>query len=780
VPGLDGLVAGGLDVIRTELGRFPRQASGFSLEHLTPERGHNLAKALVGTEGAVATVIEAEVDLVDAAPAPALVVLGYPDLATAADAAPALVAHAPLAVEGLDRGIVDAVRAARGAGAVPDLPSGAAWLMVEVGGASAVDAAANAQQLLLDAGTAAHRIIPAGADALALWRIRADGAGLAGRTPDGRPAWPGWEDAAVPPERLGAYLRDFRALLDSYGLDGLCYGHFGDGCVHVRIDLPLHEPDSPALLRRFLTDAARLVAVHGGSMSGEHGDGRARGELLPLMYSPEAIGLFEGFKHLLDPDDLLNPGVIVRPRPVDRDLRRPGAPALVARRGFGYEKDGGDFTTAVHRCVGLGKCRADATPAGGFMCPSFLATRDEKDSTRGRARVLQEMIRGELVSAGWRSPEVREALDLCLSCKACASECPAGVDMAAYKAETLHQAYAGRVRPRSHYALGWLPRWARVAGVLPGLVNAALARPMLARLALRAAGIDARRQVPRFADVPFRRRRAGTSTAGPVDPDRPEVVLWVDCFTDAFSPAIAEAARAVLTDAGYTVRLPERTACCGLTWISTGQFRGARRRLRRLLGALTPEGGETSPVEGGAPPAGGDASPAGRGAPPVVGLEPSCTAVLRSDLAELMPHDPRAARLARRVRTLAEVLGEARRRGWTPPSTEGVSAVVQPHCHHHAVLGFAADADLLAATGVQASTVAGCCGLAGNFGMEQGHYEVSVRVAENALLPALREAREGTILLADGFSCRVQADQLAGVRGIHLAEFLAGRLPRAE
>ncbi len=788
VPGLPELVRANLGTIRTELGRFGRQVSGYSLEHLLPENGSDLAKALVGTEGTVVTILGATVRLVPVPSAPVLVVLGYPDMPTAADAVPALLAHRPLAIEGMDARLVDVVRRLRGAAAVPPLPEGAGWLMVEVGGDDLDEAVARAHALAADAGTRAVGVFPPGPQARAMWRIREDGAGLGGRTPSGEQAWPGFEDSAVPPERLGAYLRDLEALMASHGVDGLAYGHFGDGCVHLRLDIPMERSGTP--LRAFMMDAGRLVASHGGSMSGEHGDGRARGELLPLMYSPDAIAMFEGFKHLLDPADVLNPGVVVRPRPLDADLRRPAALPIAADGGFAYRHDAGDFTTAVHRCVGVGKCRADTGATGGFMCPSYLATRDEKDSTRGRARVLQEMANGTLVARGFRSAEVHEVLDLCLSCKACSSDCPAGVDMAQYKAEVLHRTYRRRLRPVNHYALGWLPRWARIAALAPGVVNALLGVRPLAKVVLAAGGMDTRRTIPRFGRsfrAAWRRGGAGRGPVSPRDaaaaagadgvapaagdgavPDhggggvRRPVVLWVDSFSDTLAPGVPQAAARVLRAAGYDVVVPDQGACCGLTWISTGQLDGARRRLTDLLGVLGPYA-----VNG----------------VPIVGLEPSCTAVLRSDLLDLLPDDPRAVAVARETRTLAELLtspapvGPDPASGWVVPDLSDVTAVVQPHCHQYSVMGFDADRTLLETAGAQITTLAGCCGLAGNFGMEKGHYDVSVAVAENALLPALRAAGEGDVFLADGFSCRTQAEGLAGVRGTALAELLADRLP---
>ncbi len=766
VPGLPEFTRANLAVLRTDLGRFDRQASGYGLEHLLPERGSAVAKAFVGTEGTCGLLLDATVDLVALPEATVLTVLGYDDMASAADDVAAVMRCTPIAVEGIDSRLVDIVRAHRGT--VPELPRGGGWLFVETAGDSPQGAWDAAVGLCKTASALDARIVTEPAEAAALWRIRADGAGLAGRTPDGKPAWPGWEDAAVPPEHLGAYLRDFADLTRDHDVDGLLYGHIGDGCIHVRLDLPIK--DAPQRFRAFLFDAAELVVRYGGSLSGEHGDGRARSELLPIMYSRAVLDVFAEYKALFDPDHVLNPGVLVNPQPIDTDLRATALPIVAATNGFAFPHDDGDLATAVHRCVGVGKCRADTGPSGGFMCPSYLATADEKDSTRGRARVLQEVVRGALP---WDSPAVAESLDLCLSCKACRSDCPAGVDLATYKSEALHRRYRRRLRPVDHYTLGWLPRWLALATRMPRTANAAANIEWLRRIGLRAAGIDPRRAVPRLADRSLRRQLRESSWAPEVlDPanrrllrkrrwharvieasgsesvEQPEVLLWIDTFTNAFDPEIALTAIRLLRSLGYRVRIPQRRVCCGLTWISTGQLDAARARLRATLDELDEH------VRGGGI---------------VVGLEPSCTAVLRADLPELLPDDPRAARTAAAVRTLAEFL--AAQPNWRPARKEGAEVVVQPHCHQHAVLGFDADRQLLARMGVRVREIAGCCGLAGNFGMQQGHYDVSVQVAENGLLPALREEQDAT-LLADGFSCRTQAEQLAGRKGVHLAQYL--------
>jgi len=746
------LVDGELATIRTELGRFGRQVSGYSLEHLLPERGFDVARALVGSEGTLALVLGATVRLVADAPHRGLVVLGYASMAEAADATPALLPHGPTAVEGLDARIVQRLRDVPAA-VVPDLPRGEGWLIVELTGDTAGEVAAKAQGVLADAGAVDSLVVTDPGHAAAIWRIREDGAGLAARTSDGRPAHAGWEDAAVPPPRLGEYLREFEALLDEHGLQGLPYGHFGDGCVHVRIDFPFgREPDrGRTAYRSFIEDAARLVAGYGGSISGEHGDGRARSELLPTMYSPAAIGLFERVKGLFDPDDVLNPGVLARPARFDEAVRVAAAPRLRSGLAFAYEHDDGDFSAAVHRCTGVGKCRADLPAA--VMCPSWPATREEKDTTRGRARVLQEMLAPGGPVRDWRSPEVHDALDLCLSCKGCSRDCPTGVDMATYKAEVLHQSYRRRVvprlRPRPHYTLGQLPRWADLAARAPRLVNSVLRSRLGGRLAKWSAGMDQRREVPPFAPRTFRQQWAGRAAAQ----DGPPVALWVDSFTDHFAPDVAFAAARVLEAAGYRVQVPGADTCCALTWITTGQLDAARRTLGATVATLV------QLVDAGIP---------------VVGVEPSCTAVLRGDALELVG-GPDAERLAAGTRTLAELL--AATPGWEPPSLAGLEVVAQPHCHHASVLGWSADADLLARAGATVTRLGGCCGLAGNWGVERGHHDVSVTIAEQQLLPAVRTAGPDAVVLADGFSCRTQLDQLADRHGQHLAELLAARLP---
>ncbi len=766
VPGLAQLVGDNLALLRTELGRFGRQVSGYSLEHLLPEKGSDLAKALVGSEGTCVTILDATVKLHPVPPNRVLVVLGYPDMIRAADAVPALLPLNPLAVEGMDSRLVDVVR--RHQGSVPKLPRGDGWLFCEVGPAPeyeqadeatrAASALAAARELVAASGALDSRIVQDADQEAALWRIRADGVGLAGRTPGGNQAWPGWEDAAVPPENLGAYLQDFEALMADYDLVGLPYGHFGDGCVHVRIDLPLEEENDVPAFKSFMEDAAALVGSYGGSISGEHGDGRARGALLPHMYSDDAILLFEQFKSLFDPQNLLNPGVLVAPAPITAGLRRPAAKQIKAQ-GFSFGRDGGDFTKAVHRCVGVGKCRADNFGIGAFMCPSYQATKDEKNVTRGRSRVLQDMTAGAF-PGDWDSPAVAESLDLCLSCKACGKDCPAGVDMTMYKSEYLYRKYKGKVRPMNHYVLGQLPRWAAMVTALPpvaAVANVAMAFTPLRKLVFAFSGLDGRRQMTGFATERFSRwfksQKDVEKVRGSGNKPR-DVILWVDSFSEYLDPTGAENMVRLLQEAGYTVRIPSSKACCGLTWISTGQLDGAKKRLRGTLDVL---------------------GPAALKGVPIVGVEPSCTAVLRSDLEELLPDDPRSAAVANMTMTLAELLTDPELgpdESWWDDRLKGTRIITQPHCHQYAVMGYGADMEVMTRLGAEVKELAGCCGLAGNFGMEKGHYDISVAVAENQLLPALREAEDGTIFLADGYSCRTQAEQLADTKGISLPTLL--------
>ncbi|MFE0855962.1 FAD-binding and (Fe-S)-binding domain-containing protein [Streptomyces mutabilis] len=762
--GLRELVDGDLARLRTGFPDLPRRISGYALDALLPERGADVARSFCGSEGTLGVLTEAVVRLVEAPRARALAVLGYADEAGAAEAAAGLLPLGPLTVEGM---AVDLVPSTRG------LPRGGAWLFVETGGDSDAEARARAEAVVRAADVVDALVVTDPAGQRRLWRIREDASGTATRMPDGAEAWPGWEDCAVPPARLGGYLRDFRALLAAHDLRGTPYGHFGDGCIHVRVDFDLLTDAGVARFRRFSEELADVVVAHGGSLSGEHGDGQARAELLPRMYGEETVDLFERAKGVWDPDDLLNPGMLVRPAPLDANLRFSVLPREPVHVEFGYPADGGDFSAAVRRCVGVAKCRTTSVTGSGVMCPSFRATGEEEHSTRGRARLLHEMLAGELVTDGWRSTEVRDALDLCLSCKGCRSDCPVEVDMATYKAEFLHHHYAGRRRPAAHYTMGWLPvwlRWASRARVAP-VVNALASVGPLAAVAKRLGGIAGEREVPRLAGETFSRWWRGRG--GPRGEGEP-VVLWPDTFTEHLSPSVGRAAVRVLEAAGLRVVLPPTLrgravvgdgtsksalalpaarrgrVCCGLTYVSTGQLDRARAVMRRTLDLMAPV------LEASAP---------------VVVLEPSCAAALRTDLPELLHDDPRAARLAARVLTFAEAL-ERHAPDWAPPAVDR-PVTGQTHCHQHAVLGDAADRRLREAAGLTGELSGGCCGLAGNFGFEDGHYGVSVACAEDQLLPAVREAPAGAVVLADGFSCRTQLEQLAGVRGRHLAEVLA-------
>jgi FAD/FMN-containing dehydrogenase/Fe-S oxidoreductase len=769
-----------LGEIRTGYPNIPRRVSGYNLDSLLPEKGFDVARALVGSESTLVTVLRAELQLVPTVTERATVVLGYPSVTEAARNVPAVLEHEPIALEAIDRRLVDFEREkGMNSRALELLPEGEGYLIVQFGGDTADDARSVAEGLA--SATAQTQPAPTAEifddpdRAEEIWTVRESGLGATAHVP-GRPStWPGWEDSAVAPERLADYLSDLRGLYREYGYESASlYGHFGQGCVHTRIPFDLLTAHGVEHYRGFLERAADLVVSHGGSLSGEHGDGQQRGELLTRMFGEDLVTAFAQTKAIFDPEGKMNPGKVVDARPLDEDLRlgTEWAPKDPGRTHFPYAEDDHSFAKATMRCVGVGKCRQHTSENGTVMCPSFMVLHEEEHSTRGRARLLFEMLDGHgtgPVKDLWRSREVHDALDLCLSCKGCKSDCPVGVDMASYKAEFLAHFYKGRLRPRSAYALGFLPlAAAAVTGLRLGpLLNAVTGLRPLRSLLASVAGV-ADREVPRFAERSlqhwWRARRptrgrarapgaadgvTGASGAG----SRGTVMLWPDTFTNRFEPDIGRAAVAVLERAGWEVVLPEKPVCCGLTWVSTGQLDVAKRVMRRTVAQL-----RQHLRAGGL----------------VVGVEPSCTAALRSDVPGLLGEDQDAQRLAEQTVTFAQLLAD-HTPGWEPPDVDR-DAVVQVHCHQHAELGFDAETDLMERAGIRAEHLdSGCCGLAGNFGYEPGHLDVSVACAERVMLPRIRETDDEMLVLADGFSCRTQIDQLdsGGRHGRHLAQVLA-------
>ena len=768
------------DLIRKRYPDIPRRVSGYNLDSLLPEQHFDLAGFLVGSESTLVTVLRAELELVPVVKERTLVVLGFENIAAAADAVPKVVEHEPIALEGVDHFLIhDEQVKAMNKEALEQLPDGTGFLMVQFGGDTTEEADQRAHAMLEAIGESEHDPDVAFMDDPShedeLWQVREAGLGATAHVPDHPDTWEGWEDSAVPIDRLGDYLRDLRRLYEEFGyasdVGPSLYGHFGQGCVHTRIPFDLYTTEGVAAYRRFLERAADLVASYGGSLSGEHGDGQTRGELLPRMFGEEVVGLFEEVKALFDPQDKMNPGKVVHPAPLDQHLRLGGrwAPKEMKPLFFAYPDDGGAFRQAANRCVGVGKCRKHENEGGTVMCPSYQVTGAEEHSTRGRARLLFEMLDGHPdgpISDGWRSTEVKEALDLCLACKGCKTDCPANVDMATYKAEFLAQHYRHRIRPRADYATGWLPLAAAAVAKTRAApaVNAVTSRKLAARGLTRLAGLEDR-PVPQFARETLQQWWARRVSGTAADAHRPapngSVLLWPDTFTNHFHPHIGRAAVEVLESAGWDVTIPSGPVCCGLTWISTGQLGVARRVLRRTLRRLAPH-----VREGGL----------------VLGLEPSCTAVFRSDLHELFPHNQDANRLKDHVVTLAELLTE-HTEDWEPPHADHVDALAQVHCHQHAVLKWDADRELLERWGVDVERLdSGCCGLAGNFGFTAGHGDVSRALAEQTMLPRIREADADTVVLADGFSCRTQIQDLdsGGREGVHLAELLADLLHRSD
>lgn len=745
------------DDIRARYPDIPRRVSGYNLDQLLPENNFHVARLLVGSESTLVTVLRAELSLVRVPAANSLVLLGFDDICAAADAVPRILEHSPAALEGIDHRLVQLEHSQHlAAAALRELPDGSAWLMVQFNGDSkdAADRTARAMIEDLHSVTPHAKLLDDPDHEKQVWAAREAGLGATAYPPNDPETHEGWEDAAVPPDRLGDYLRDFRDLLNTYGYGtASLYGHFGHGCVHTRIPFDLRTAEGIAKYRSFAIESAHLVVDYGGSLSGEHGDGQSRAELLPIMFGANIVTAFETLKSVFDPGDRMNPGKIVHPYRLDDNLRQgvhylPLEPATV----FAYPDDQHRFSRAAARCVGVGKCRGHES---GVMCPSYRATGEEEHSTRGRARLLFEMLQGDVITDGWRSTAVRDALDLCLACKGCLSDCPVNVDMATYKAEFLSHHYRHRLRPPAHYSMGWLPMWARLASAAPALVNTLTHNPALAGPIKIAGGVDRRRPLPRFARQRFTDWWAHRAPH-PAPRGRGTVLLWPDTFTNNFDPHIAKDAVTVLEAADFTVEVPEQTVCCGLTWISTGQLATAQNVLTRTLQVL---------------------APALRTGTPVVVLEPSCAAVFRSDLPKLLNGNEDARRLAAQTYTLGEFL-QHKAAGWTPPQLEKISAIIQPHCHQHAVLDPGADEKSLEAAGVDTTVLdAGCCGLAGNFGFERGHYDVSVACAEDTLLPAIRSKATDTLVVADGFSCRTQIRDLTDdAAPLHAAQVLAAAI----
>ncbi|MBI4214113.1 MAG: 4Fe-4S dicluster domain-containing protein, partial [Chloroflexi bacterium] len=725
-------------------------------DELLPENGFNVARALVGSEGTCAMVLQADLRLVDSPPARSLLVLGYPDLAAGGDCVPQILAHGPIGLEGIDDRLVSNSRKkSLNLGGIERLPPGGGWLLVEFGGQTRDEANQRARHLMDELSPDAHgpsmKLFEDAREAASVWAVRESALGATARAPGEKEGWEGWEDSAVPPERVGPYLRDLRSLYERYGYVGSMYGHLGDGCVHTRMDFDLRTSEGIAKFRAFVEDAADLVVRYGGSISGEHGDGQARAELLPKMFGEELVQAFREFKAIWDPEGKMNPGKLVDPYPLDHDLRLSRYRPAAVLTHFQFPQDEGAFAEALLRCVGVGKCRKLDS---GVMCPSYMATREERHSTRGRARLLFEMMQGETLADRWHNEDVKAALDLCLSCKACRTECPVQVDMATYKAEFLAHYYEGRRRPLTAYAFGWIAMWARLASHTPSLANFLTQTPVVRDVVKRVVGIAPQRQLPALASESFKtwfRVRPAPSPPGDRDGVRGKVLLWPDTFTNYFEPNVARAAAAVLEAAGFEVLVPIEDLCCGRPGYESGMLETSKRLLRQTMDALRPH------IAAGTP---------------IVGLEPSCVAVFRDELTNLFAGDPEAARLSHQVFTLAEFL-QARASGFELPRLRA-RLLIQAHCQQRSVMGIGAEGQLLERLGVEYEVLdSGCCGMAGAFGYERGvRCDVSTVLAERVLFPAVRAAPEETLIVADGFSCREQIIQGTGRRALHLAEVL--------
>jgi FAD/FMN-containing dehydrogenase/Fe-S oxidoreductase len=739
------------DHVRQRFPNIPRRVSGYNLNYLLPESGFHVARALVGSEGTCVTILEATCRLVESPPERVLLVAAYSDIYQCADHVPEIMTHNPIGLEGFDEILVGYTRK-KGINSegLALLPEGGGWLMVEFGAETLDEAESQARGLMQALAAGSHppqmQLYTGKQQIKRVWEVRESALGATSHVAGEPMNWEGWEDAAVAPEKLGGYLRDLRKMMAEYGYKGSLYGHFGHGCVHTRINFDLQSREGIAKFRKFMEAAADLVVSYGGSLSGEHGDGQSRGELLPKMFGAELMQAFREFKSAWDPEWKMNPGKLIDSYRLDENLRlgadyAPWEP----KTNFKFLDDHGSMAQATLRCVGVGKCRHDE---GGVMCPSYRVTREEEHSTRGRAHLLWEMTQGEVIRDGWRSEEVKESLDLCLACKGCKSDCPVSVDLATYKAEFLSHYYEGRVRPRSAYAFGNIDVWARMASHAPGLVNLITQLPGLRGVAKFIAGMPQRRAIPAFAPESFKTWFHRRDTGGSAD--APPVVLWPDTFNNYFLPGTAKAAVDILEAAGFRVMVPRANLCCGRPLYDHGMLDRAQRLLLQILHELSPE------IEAGIP---------------VVGLEPSCVAVFRDELVNLFPHDERAQALSRQTFLLSEFL-EKYGKDFQPGRLER-KALLHGHCHHKALAKMTAEETILRRIGVEFESPApGCCGMAGSFGFEADKYDVSIAIGELELMPAVRRAPDDWLIIADGFSCREQIAQGSERHALHLAEVL--------
>jgi FAD/FMN-containing dehydrogenase/Fe-S oxidoreductase len=733
--------------IRSRYPHIPRRVSGYNLNALLPENGFNLAHALVGSEGTCVVILEATVRLLPAPRYRTLLVLGYKDVFATGDHVPEVMRSGPIALEGIDDRLVHDMDAID---LHPDnirlLPEGGGWLLVEFGGDSVEQANAPARRLMDDLrrkpDAPSMKLFDDPALQHKIWKVRESGLGATAHVPNKDITWEGWEDSAVPPERLGEYLRKLRALFDKYDYDGDLYGHFGQGCVHTRINFDLETAAGIRKYREFIHEAAHLVVGMGGSISGEHGDGQSKAELLPIMFGDRLIQAFKEFKGIWDPHWRMNPGKVIGAHRADQNLRLgTDYDPPVAKVEFHYPGDRGNFSRAMLRCVGVGECRKKS----GVMCPSYMATGEEMHATRGRARLLFEMLQHDVIRNGWKDEAVRSSLDLCLSCKGCKGECPVKVDMATYKAEFMSHYYAGRLRPFNAYAFGMIDRWAGLASHLPGMANFLTQKEPFARIAKALAHIAPQRRITPIAAQPFTdwfRHRPDARTGGE------RVILWPDTFNNYFHPEVAKAAVEVLEHAGYAVGIPGVHLCCGRPLYEHGMVPRARNYLQRVMDVLERD------IHAGTP---------------IIGLEPACVSVFRDELPNLFSRSEQAKRLQQQVFLLSEFLEQHR---YMPPRLER-RAIVHAHCHHKALLKTEAEEAVLRKIGLDFELLdSGCCGMAGSFGFEKEKYEVSLRCAERVLLPAVRGAGSEAVIVADGFSCREQIAQTTGRESLHLAQVL--------
>jgi len=732
-------------LIRSKYPNIKRRVSGYNLDQLLPENGFNVARALVGTEGTCVTVLQARVHLIKNPEHKQLVVLGFEDIYLAGDSVPGIMPFTPIAMEGLDWGIVGGLKDRNlQQTEVAMLPDGRAWLLVELAADSDDQLQRKVQEFVTAMQSSTDVIsvlaVTDESDAAAFWRIRELGASATSMSlnPGDTDPVVGWEDTAVDPHRLGDYLRDFQKLVDKYEYQTCLYGHFGDGCIHARITFDTRTQAGVDKFRNFGKDIAELVVSYGGSLSGEHGDGQAKAEFLPIMYGEELMDAFRRFKGAWDPGLRMNPGKLIDAYRVDENLRfGPEYKTPSETSVLKFTTDAGGFGRATERCTGMGKCRAQK----GAMCPSYQATQKEIYSTRGRAHLLHEIMRGEIFSDGdsngWDNTQVEDSLSHCLSCKACKTECPTQVDIAAYKAEFMHKHYSKKRRPLAHYVFGNIGTLLPTLSRFPKLGNLLFkspAKPVINHL-LR---LNKQAKLPQIAEQNFKQwaianaRRNDEHFIWFGQADAPTTILWADSVNTHYRPHLLQTTIRVLQKSGFQVGVATAHFCCGRPLYEHGFLEKGKQQLNTILDSFYP----TLPSHA-----------------KVVVLEPSCLSVFQDEMLKLFPEDTRSVDLSNRTMTVAQLLAE----NSVAPKTRLARGIIHLHCHDKSSSIDSFDRQWMQKCfDTLQEPEQSCCGMAGTYGLQKNTRRIGLKLFNRSLKGSIDQSQSDTYIVTNGFSCNSQ------------------------